>query len=188
MKGSPLISPTALQPRCGTSLIEVVVVMGIASAMLGLAVTTIHLLMRSEHNATKMVWYGTSLARFSRVLRHDVHAATAAQIRPPANDNAARLELTLPEEVVVTLTIEDNRIKRVETAAGNVRHRDTFHFPPASRIRFEHQQQPDLVSVVIDRPASPHVSGGGAGNSRLPTRRLRIEAVVARDHRFVEID
>ena len=188
MKGSHLMSPAALRARCGISLIEVVVVMGIASAMLGLAVTTIHLLMRSEHNATRMVWYGTSLARFSRTLRHDVHAATAAQVRAPVNDNAARLELTLPEEVVVTLTIEDNRINRVETAAGDVLRRETFHFPPASSIRFEHQRQPELVSVVIDRPASPHVRGGGAGNSRLPTRRLRIEAVVARDHRFVEID
>ena len=178
--------------RRGTSLMEMVVVIAIASVMLGLAVTTIHMLLRAEWHSTETVWYGTSLARFSRTFRQDVHAATSADIPKPPPDAKSRLDLTLPKQRTVTFQIDGSSITRVEVEAEKVRHRDVYHFPPKSTIRFERTQEPALVHVVINRPSTPEVLAGredDGGKAYRPAGRvLRIEAAVARDHRFARRD
>jgi type II secretory pathway pseudopilin PulG len=192
MIGSARQAQSVKPRRRGISLVELVVVMGIATVMLGLAVTTIHMLLRAEWNSTETVWYGTSLARFSRTFRQDVHAATSAGIPTPPPDGKSRLELTLPKQRTVTFRIDGNTITRLEADAGKVRHGDVYHFPPKSTIRFGRTQEPALVHVVINRPSMPEALAGredDGGKAYRPAGRvLRIEAAVARDHRFARRD
>ncbi len=188
VRRAQFIKPT----RRGTSLLEMVVVMGIATVMLGLAVTMIHLMLQAERSSTKTLWYGTSLARFSRTLRQDVHAATSADIPSPPPGGVARLELTLPKQRTVSFQIDRGAVTRTQSEAGEVRHRDVFYFPRDSAIRFERTREPDLVRVVINRPPKPVTRTDPAeGRSTAPrsgSRVLHIEAALARDYRFARRD
>src|SRR5437867_3508547 len=55
----------------GWTLIELLVVLTVAAVMMGLGVTTIHLLLGSEHEAMKSVRYSASVTRLARVFRED---------------------------------------------------------------------------------------------------------------------
>ena len=174
------------EPR-GFSLIELLVVMGVATVMLGLAMTTIHLLLRAERHSAKTFWYGTSLTRFAAVLRNDVHAATTARF-PGA---VTGLDLTLPNGHAVAYRADAHTLTRIEESAGQPVHREDFHFPPTTRIRFEKGEQPNLIRGVIDRPSAiqPRMpaSNGNAQSIRTARRVLRVEAVLNRDGRFAEV-
>src|SRR5438309_121599 len=67
------VVPGPRSARRGWTLIELLVVLSVAAVMMGLGVTTIHLLLGSEHEAMKSVRYSSSLTRLARVFREDVH-------------------------------------------------------------------------------------------------------------------
>ena len=64
--------------RRGASLVELIVVIGVSSTMVGLSVTTIHRLLAAEREHERMVRSTVQLSRLSRQFRDDVHMATDA--------------------------------------------------------------------------------------------------------------
>jgi hypothetical protein len=176
--------------RSGTSLVETVVMIGVSMIMLGLAVTMIHLLLRAERFTTQAVWHNTTLARVSRLLRDDVHAALTADVQPPADDRPAALTLQLTDDRIVSYQIEEHQLTRTETAGDATTRRDAFYLPPGSTLSFQRVDGPPAIvrlsirrAPVSTRAAAEHSAVSGES----PMRRVFvIEAIVGRIHRFEE--
>src|SRR5262249_35436279 len=123
--------------RSGTALIEILVVITVAAAMTGLAVTTIHLLLTAEHEATKTVRFAASVARLTKIFREDVHAAVAVELQSSEPGMPAVLIVTADSRRQVRYELDGHLATRIETVAGAEQHRDAFYFPVHSRLRFE---------------------------------------------------
>jgi hypothetical protein len=181
-------SPQSNRRRGATSLIEVVVMMSVGMVMLGIAMTTIHLLLRAERHTTQAVWHNTAITRLSRVLRDDVHAVREAMVETADDDGPATLILTADDDRRIVYTIEEHELKRVESVGKAVEGRNSFFLPVGSSLQFEQVAgPPSVVRLVIERAA---IAGGSAKQTKTSTgeptarRTLTIESIVGRDHRF----
>src|SRR5580765_3790654 len=67
-------------PRAGVSLTELLVVMTVASAIIGVSGTLIHRLLAAEHEATRAARFAASVTRLSRAFRADVRAARDVEL------------------------------------------------------------------------------------------------------------
>ncbi|MSR57203.1 MAG: prepilin-type N-terminal cleavage/methylation domain-containing protein [Planctomycetaceae bacterium] len=172
--------------RRGVSLIELLIVMAIAGVIITLTMTTIHLLLRSERDQSRAVWMTVTVSRLAQVFREDVHATTLAAIAPE-HEQLSRLALVAADGREIVYLASEHVLERVETQKGEESHRDQFHFPLGTRMRFERDESPQLVRVVLDvaaaapekmpdrRPEQPALA---------PPRTLTIEALADRDRRF----
>ncbi|MEX2285767.1 MAG: hypothetical protein WD648_01680, partial [Planctomycetaceae bacterium] len=182
-------STTITRPTTrGTSLIEVVIAMAVASAMLATGLAVIHFLLHAERGATKNVWYGMTLTRVSRVLRSDAHAAKSVEIVPSDAARGQRLQLTSVDGGTVTYEIAQGSLSRIVQSADKVLERERFRFPETAAMTVERLSNPDRVRLELVLPRNP--GGAVAGKTTddaasLSSRTLQIEAVTSRDHRFV---
>ncbi|MBT6157641.1 MAG: hypothetical protein HOL01_12435 [Planctomycetaceae bacterium] len=175
--------------RCGaTSLIEVIVMMSVGMVILGIAMTTIHLLLRAERHTTQAVWHNTTITRLSRVLRDDVHAVREAAVEADDDDGPANLVLTADNDRRIVYTIEEHELKRTESIGETVKRRNSFFLPVGSSLQFAQVAgPPSVVRLEIERAT---IAGGTAKKTKSSTdeptarRTLTIESIVGRDHRF----
>lgn len=173
------------QARPGASLIEVVVVMSVASVMLGVAITTIHLLLRAEREFTQSAWHAQSEARLSQLLRQDVHAGESVELTALERPPGQMLRVRFGPDRWAEYRIDGQRIVRRLSAAGQTVHRDAYYVPPQSRLEFQHDAEPRLVRLIVRHPAGPPMPAAASGASPEPAWHWwRVEAVVARDRRF----
>ena len=184
--------PNASRRRGATSLIEVVVMMSVGMVMLGIAMTTIHLLLRAERHSTQAVWHSATITRLSRVLRDDVHAVREAAVEAADDDGPAKLILTDDDDCVIVYSIEEHELKRVESVGETVERRNSFFLPVGSSLHFEQAAgRPSMVRLVIERAT---LAGGKAKQTKPSTgepparRTLTIDSFIGRDHRFERAD
>ncbi len=169
----------------GTSLVEMVVVLTIAAILLGLAASTIHLLLAAEREATKSSRYAASVARLTRSFRHDLHSAMRVELPPVEPSKPAILIASFPEGRDIRYELDQHLATRIESDSGGMPHRDVFYFAPHSQMRFERVEEEGLVRLEIEMAAGP--SGArrkDATAARQPIQTLVIEAAPSRFHRF----
>ncbi|MBI3862956.1 MAG: hypothetical protein HY290_13780 [Planctomycetia bacterium] len=167
-----------LARRAAHSLTEVLVVMTVASAMIGMSGTMIHRLLAAEHEATRAARFAVSLARLSRTFRADIHAARSVELAD--DENAAPvLVAKLEDGHTIRYELDANLATRIEFKDGSQSHRDVFHFAPGSQLRVRGGGEGKMVRFELDLAAS-----GGDLKAGRPSRTLAIEAALARDHRF----
>jgi hypothetical protein len=156
------------------------VVMTVAAVVVGLATTTMHLLMRAEHEATKESRFSASVTRLARAFREDLHAARKVELPDPEPGKPPALVVALDAGRHVRYELDAHRAMRVETdGAVTVRHED-YHFPTHSQLRLE-QGDRGLVRFLIEMPAPGLRSGPPSGGPAAgPVTRLAIEAAPAR--------
>jgi type II secretory pathway pseudopilin PulG len=170
-------------PRCGTSLVEMLVVMTVAAAMVGLAVTTIHRLLGAEHEATKQARYAASLARLSQAFRDDLHAAQKVELPAVEPGEPAALVTTLPDGRRIRYELDAHRATRVEIDGSDETHRDAFYFPPRSRLEFDRSGDRGLVRLTIEMPAGvAFAKPKDSAAASQPMQLLLIEAAPFRAH------
>lgn len=165
--------------RAAVSLTELLVVMTVASVIVGLSGMMIHRLLAAEHEATRTARFATSVARLSRAFRADVHAARDVELREPNDAQPATLVAQQGDGHEVRYELQAHRASRIETREGNQVHRDDFYFPPGSQLRFERGAEGSLVRLELELAGHRRDSKDDA-----PRRKLAIEAALARDHRF----
>jgi type II secretory pathway pseudopilin PulG len=165
--------------RAGTTLIELLVVITVAAVMLGLGVTTIHLLLGAEHEASRSVRYAASLSRLAQAFRDDVHPARSVELPEVESGRPEMLVISAGGDPQIRYELEANRATRFEAAQDGPAHRDTFYFPPRSRLSFAREATGGLVRLEIEMAAF-----GPANAATLPPRRLAIEAAPARRRPF----
>ena len=164
--------------RAGVSLIEMMVVMSVAAVMVGMAVTTIHLLLGAEHDATKAVRWSASVSRLARSFRDDVHAARSIEMPAPEPGKPAVLVATTDTRRI-RYELDAHRAVRIEAEGTDESHCDVYYFPPRSRLEFTRPGDRGLVRLTIHMPAGAREATRSAGDSsREVEQELAIEAVL----------
>jgi hypothetical protein len=170
--------------RSGVSLVEALVVMTVAGVMMGLAITTIHLLLGAEHEATKSMRYSASVVRLARAFRDDLHAARAVEL-PAAEPEKPAALIVSTAGGQVRYELDSHLATRVETSGAGEANRDVFYFPPGSRLQFERDAEKGLIRLTIEMPAGPPAATPkDAASARQSMRVLTIEAAPARVRRL----
>jgi hypothetical protein len=176
-----------LHPRAGASLVEMLIVISVAAVMVGMAVTTIHLLLRAEHEATNSARYAASVARLAHAFRDDLHFARDVELPPAEPGKPIVLVASLDAEGKVRYELDAHRATRVATRGDDDTNRDEFYFPPQTRLWFERVGDAGLYRLAIEMPRT----GFGAGPEPVITERpvvsLAIEAAPARALRWDSI-
>jgi prepilin-type N-terminal cleavage/methylation domain-containing protein len=161
--------------RRGHTLIEMTVVITVGAALLGIAVSVIHLLMRAEETGRDHFDRFTTLARLADQFREDVHAAAAK----PAADGQTAWRLEPAADRTVRYSAEDGEIVREERKGENVVSRESYKMPDdyAATIASDDASRPSLVSMTV-------VFKGKLGAK---DREIRIDAALGKDRRFAEL-
>jgi type II secretory pathway pseudopilin PulG len=155
-------------------LVEMIVAMAVATMLLGMAVGLLGTLLRLE-DATRARARATEvLAELARQFRSDAHAAVAAV----SGRDGTAVALKLPGEHNIRYDVAAGEVIRREEGGPAAAREDSFRLPPSasarldvSRVSSAPRRSHDVASLAIHSP-------GAAGLA------LRIEAAVARDHRF----
>jgi hypothetical protein len=159
--------------------------MATMSVLLGLAVTTLTLLMRAGQSSTSAVTASLAVSRLAHDFRHDVRAASTAELQAADNGQFDRLRLSLATDRVVIYERRKAAIVRHETSgeqsirteAYSVDVRDvSYAVPGDSAAR--------LVTLTLSSGLSDHAPTRGRFMSAAP-RRFQFDAALGADHRFV---
>lgn len=166
-------------PRRGYALIELLVVLTVASVMLTLCAGMVHLLLKLDRSGRSASETATDLARLARDFRADAHAAgpIAPPVAPPVG-SADRLALTLDSGKTVEYQVRPLDVLRTLREGDKVRRYETYRRPSRSSVAIEVRAEgtKPFASLVVDRPAD------GRDNSLY--RDYRIEAELGKDRRI----
>jgi len=182
--------------RRGISLIEMIAVMGVGAVMLGVAVTLLYGLLRAEGSGREHVRQSSVLGRLADQFRRDVHAANTVggvsdgantvggvsdgddKVRGVSDDQRWQFELAPGRTVIYRF--QPGTLTRTEQVDAAPERRESYALPPGTTatIQIPVNTQPVIVSLRITPAAE--ASGQPAG------RTIRIDAVLARDHRFAK--
>lgn len=146
--------------RRGFTLIEMLIVMGVAAVMMAVASLTIALLMRSERVSGESLLAAQAGHRFERRFRNDVHTASAATV-DSKTPGRPLLTLTADRQPTITWSSTDGGLRR--TVASQPPHVDIFRLS-ASNISFSlestgppHRRRELVTVTAIPRiVAEPH--------------------------------
>ena len=160
--------------RRGFSLIELIAVLGIGAVMIGICVTLLYAVLRTEGAGRVHVRQGSVLGRLADQFRRDVHAANTAG----SAADGKQWQLELAPGRIVTYRPEPGTLTRTERADGSIQRRESFALPSGTTASIEipADAEPTIVSLMITPVAR---ASGQTG-----VRAVRIDAVLARDHRF----
>ncbi len=213
-KTSPLRRENRDSPRCGFSLVEMIVVITVGTALTGLAVTTLASLMHASRAMDDHVYRIATIRRLAEQFRDDVHAAAKSQnvtgtLRvtpekigtrsvpdtiPAVRPTGQRFDLA-PNHVV-SYVLRPGVVDRTEEVDHVVRSRDSFFLPGKCVASIVSSTDPKSVpagttvlALVIVPGAAAAEGQGPAAQSPAPLSgrsSLRIEAVLARDRRFAK--
>ena len=170
------------RPR-GVSLIELMVVMTVATVVMGVAVGMLYTLMRIEGTTREHLRLRTARGRLGQQFRRDVHAAIS--FTTPDGEAGGKAsggwELQLAADRVVRYRVEKDKLVRTE-AGGGGEARESFALGSDATvtIRIEDDSKPTIVSLLIARGDEAVEPSAAAA--------VRVDAVLARDHRFREVE
>jgi type II secretory pathway pseudopilin PulG len=166
----------------GTSLVELLAVMSVASVVFTVLALSIHALYRTQAKVQDDAHVAAALHRFARQLREDAHAAAEASLgdEEAAAQNAAPSPLTFQFDggqiAVYDYHPASAAIRRRVMEDGKTTWRDTFALSRGCEVRWSRGEPPaSLLTVVVAHPAGHAPKGQGAW------RQTRIEAAVGLD-------
>lgn len=162
--------------RPGVTLIELVAVLGIGAVMMGVTVTLLYGLLRADCSGRDHLRQSIGLGRLADQFRRDVHAAKTSR---DVTDGDGR-QFELAADRTVTYRLQSGGLTRSEQVGEATVRRESFALPPGATasIQMAADAQPAIVSLMITPVAkAPEPAGGPV---------IRIDAVLARDHRFAK--
>ena len=173
--------------RKGFSLVEVLVAVTVGSVLLAVAVGLLYALIEMDRTSREHLRLRIAAARLGDQFRRDVHAAvrlTGPQEGAAGNgaEATAAWELDLPPDRAVEYRLEEASLLRTERAGGEVVRREWFRLPPhavASIERSGEQGHPIVSLRITPDLKSPEAPAW---------RPVRIDAALATDHRFVNVE
>ena len=155
--------------RSGTTLIELVVVMTVQTAILGLAIALLSLLITTEKQGRRDVERGMAYDALSDRFRRDAHAAESAET------NATSHELRLASDWRVTYQSTEEGIQRLEFFGEAIAARELFRLPIGYQSQFESEQVSGVTLLRLRlKPAA-------AADGKPSSAAWQCEAVVGRD-------
>jgi type II secretory pathway pseudopilin PulG len=166
-----------MKRRRGFSLIEMVMLITVASIVLGLCAVTLQLLIKVDRSGRSHIAGLAREAHLARIFRADVRAARGATSAAPNT-----LMLELDDDDRVEYRLEGKEVLRVERVRDAIRNQDAFPLPRGGSARFDVEPLESLsvVRLIIARaPAAPDLPAG---------RATHLEGVLGQDHRFDTIE
>lgn len=176
-EGDSLVGPR----RRGFSLVEMLVVIVSMSVLLGVAVTTLTLLMRAGQTATSAVTSSLAVSRLAHDFRREVRAASAAEVEPGENGQPARLRLSVAPDRRVIYWREKTSILRREMSGDEVLRAEKYSVD-ASEVSFTVPES-GQVTLAISTSLNDRAPTRGRSVSAV-SRRFQIDATVGADRRF----
>jgi prepilin-type N-terminal cleavage/methylation domain-containing protein len=191
-----------MKRRRGYSLVEMIVVISAGTVLAGLAVTLLGALLHASGTINEEVRGIVAVRRLSEQFRDDAHAALRAEALPKDGASAvAGMRFELATGHTVAYELLPTVIERTERVDDAVRARESFFLPPGTiaaaslstaavaPVATEEQaknSEPTLATLVIapgsQADKSPELDADTA--ARAAHAAVRIEAVVAKDHRY----
>jgi type II secretory pathway component PulJ len=169
---------TPTRGRSGFTLVELLLVVGAITILLGLCAGLIHSLLRLDRIGRAHLGELAALGRVARQFRQDVRAAIRVEPAPGAAESAARLVLTQPAGRVVEYQARGAVLVRAEREGGQARRQEEFGLRSRGGARFlAREGDPGVfVTLVFARTA--------ARTNEPLAAELRVEALLGKDHRF----
>ncbi|WP_145180099.1 type II secretion system protein J [Gimesia aquarii] len=172
----------------GISLVEVVVAMGIATVLMGISMTIINTVMRTERETSKATWLGSSFYRFSRLIRSDIHAADSLDFLDGDARNSPELTIKKAGNEVVKYHVKGSRIFRFVIRKDQQVHQDTFYLPEGSQAYFFQRKRSNQAGISIDQARQFNIPVQKEVNkNEASTRELSIISIIGHDHRLASI-
>lgn len=168
--------------RTGKSLIELIVVIGVMSVAMGLAVRSMAVIMRSDAAGSRALQSSLALSRLAEQFRRDVHAAAEAELREAENGQTQFLRLRTAAGALIEYHPRRDHILRTTLSAGNVTTRESFHLQTRDH-RIEISAESRLVSLIL-LPGAREIPGPAAGSPA--AQAVHVEALRGRDLRFMQ--
>ena len=162
--------------RRGFTLIEMVISITAASALMGIAVCLLCVLMGAEGGGREHLQRGDSLARLADRFRRDVHAAVDAPAKLP--DRPAAWDFPLAADGFshyVRYEADGGFITCNRRESGAAPRWETYALPENSSVSIE--TEPAGAGTLVRLTITPKDVAG---------RKIRVEAVLGRDHRFTK--
>lgn len=166
--------------RRGLTLIELLVAMAGASAILGMAVAMVYTLLEADRAGRQRMHVGESLGRLAEQFRRDVHAAEAVAPLAPAGGQqpSPGWQLRLDDGRSVRYGVREGKLIRSEHLGGKAVRQDSFALPHGATmsVRPDAGGPPRAVRLSIEPAAAPGEKWKGPA--------IHVDAVLGRDHRF----
>jgi type II secretory pathway component PulJ len=162
--------------RRAFTLVEMVAVIAVSSAITGVGIVMLVALLKSEGSSRRHLEMSKSLTRLEEQFRADAHAAASAKL----GEQGDSLELTLPapSDVVIRYRCQPNEIAREEIAADKTVRRESYALPDQVNSSLDQTVEGPITTLIVQVEPKP-VEG-----SKIRYPSARIEAVLAKDHRF----
>lgn len=158
--------------RRGTSLIEMVLIIGSVTLVLAMCGGFMHLLLRLEGAGRAALTDATSLSRLARQFRGDVRGASAAKVVPGEGENPAGLDLTAEGALLISYRSVGHEVLRTESLGEKTIRREAYRFTGLGPVAFT--LEPDWVRLEIPRKAS----GPGRPANRIEARIAKHRAAI----------
>ena len=166
--------------RRGYLLVEMLVVIGVSSALAAVAVGLLASLVRVERVGRRHFDQTNALLRLSKQFRRDVAAAEQATFSDADVRRSSELLLRMSADITVTYRAEPGRLLRLENEGPTTAAREMFTLPATAEARFDVDERDSgtFVVLMLDAPTPGNRAGesgaaeGGAQNQSDKRQRL----------------
>ena len=158
------------------TLIEMVAVITVGSAITGVGVVMLIAMLKSEGSSRRHLELCKNMVRLDEQFRADVHAAVSTSM----SEDASSMELTLPGDANrrVSYIVRPKEIAREEVENGKMLRQESYGLPDevGARLQMKSAGASEFETLSIE---PKEVAG-----SKIRYPSTRIEAVLAKDLRF----
>ena len=164
-----------MRRRRGYSLLELLIVLAVGTAMLMVAVSVLYMLKETQENVRRRLHSGRMITRLAEQFREDVHKAEDVE-RVSGKDfesGATVWRLTISPDMTVRYVLGKEEVHRAETSSDKTI-REDFRLPQGMRAVLVPSEQGSTIAALWFMTE-------GAGNSE--SRPIRVEAQLGFDNR-----
>jgi hypothetical protein len=166
--------------RPAFTLIEMVAVIAVSSAVTGMGVVMLVALLKSEGSSRRHLELCKNLVRLEEQFRADAHAAASANVGE--NGDALELALPAPSTTVIRYHCQPKEITREEVEGDKTLRRESYPLPEEVKSSLDKKADGSITTLVALVEPKP-VEG-----SKIRYPSARIEAVLAKNLRFEQVE
>ena len=158
---SKTIRNTRQVQRRGSLFHMTMIYMTMASALLTLAGTVLHTILKADTSDRREAMFLTSLLRAEQQLRDDADAGSLKA------ESAEILTATRADQTIVTWSTDRGILNRVVRQGDTKTAADRFLFPAGSQVRFQQNENGTVVVRILEPSAFVKYPAAGHGGSNL---------------------
>ena len=153
-------SPQQIQRR-GSLFHVTMIYMTMASALLTLAGTVLHTILKADTSDRREAMFLMSLLRAEQQLRNDADAGSLKA------ESTEILTATMADQTIVTWSTDRGILNRVVRQGETKTAADRFIFPAGSQVLFSQEETGTVVVQLVEPSAFVKYSAAGHGGSNL---------------------